>query len=277
LDDEHLPRPSKSTAVIVKPVPRRDRHLYDVIAVLFAQNIKARYRGSALGVIWSAANPILMAIVYTIVFGHQWAHYYGSPLQYATAVYIGLALIGFFVSSTTQATGSIVDAGGLLNKIRIPFQAFPISTVAAFGFQQVVGTIPIMVVLSLVNNHNLLHLLLLIVPLTALAMLTLGVALFLSAADVYFRDIPYIYDLITFMLFVTTPIFYPAAFVPPEVLRIISFSPLFAIIESVRRLVLTSSLPDASMFVQAIGEGALALLLGYLAFRAMRPKFMDLV
>jgi len=264
-------------AVISRPLTRSNRHLYDVIAVLFAQTLRTRYRGSALGVIWSAANPALMALAYTFVFGHLFGRYYGSIVQYGYAVYIGLALIGFFMSATTQATSSIVQAGGLLNKIRIPFEAFPISTVAAFGFQQVVATLPIMIVLSLVINHNVLHVLLLAVPLTGLAMLTFGVALFLSAADVYFRDIPYIYDLCTFLLFVTTPVFYPAASLHPDVLRIISYNPLFSIIESARALVLTSALPNATMLALSFVEGAVILGLGYLAFRAMRPKFMDLV
>jgi len=261
----------------MKPLVHRNRHLFDVIAVLFSQTIKTRYRGSVLGVLWSAANPMLMAVVYAAIFSHQFARYYGSVLQYGVAVYIGLALIGFFLSSTTQATTSIVQAGGLLNKIRIPFEAFPISTVAAFGFQQVVGTVPVLVVLSLLNNHNVLHVILLVVPLAGLAMLTFGIALFLSAADVYFRDIPYVYDLATFMLFITTPVFYPAAFLQPTVLQVISFNPLFPIIESARRLVLSADLPDLSMFALSIGEGAAVLVLGYVAFRAMQPKFMDLV
>jgi lipopolysaccharide transport system permease protein len=263
--------------VIAKPRASRDHHLYDVIAVLFAQTIKSRYRGSKLGILWSAANPVLMALVYSAILGSQFAHYYGSIMQYGIAVYIGLALIGFFLSSTTQATASIVQAGGLLNKIRIPFEAFPISTVAAFGFQQVVGTVPIIIAISLISNHSLLHIILLIVPLAGLVMLTFGVALFLSAADVYFRDIPYIYDLVTFMLFVATPVFYPAAALHPDVLRIVSFNPLFSIIESVRTLVLTDTFPNAVQMLLSAGEGAIVLALGYVAFRAMQPKFMDLV
>lgn len=257
---------------------RADRRLIDVVGVLYTRTLKVRYRGSVLGVLWSAANPLCMAGVYAAVFGHTFAPYYGgSLLRYGAAVYIGLALAGFFISGTTQALPSIVQNGPLLNKIRVPFEAFPLSTVAAYGFQQLVGTLPIIAVLALAFNHDPFHLLVLIVPLAGLAMLTIGVALLVSAAEVYFRDVPHLYDLATFLLWVTSPVFYPAAIVPERVVRVLVANPLFPILESVRTLVLTAGWPQPSLLALSLLDGALALGIGVLAFRLMRPRFMDLL
>lgn len=264
--------------MIPKAGPGRDGRLRDVVGVLFGRALKVRYRGSVLGVLWSALNPLGMAAVYAAIFGHTFAPYYGgSVVAYGAAVYIGLTIVGFFVGGTTQALPSIVQNGGLLNKMRIPFVAFPLSMLAAYGFQQLVGSVPLLAVLSLLENRDPVHVLLLVIPLTALAMFATGVGLFVSGANVFFRDVPYLYELVTFLLWITTPVFYPAGIVPQALLRILIFNPLFPIVESTRRLVLTTSLSDPSALGLALVESAATLAIGALAFRAMRPRFMDLV
>jgi ABC-type polysaccharide/polyol phosphate export permease len=255
-----------------------DRRLLEVVRVLYTRTLTVRYRGSALGILWSAANPLGMAVVYAAIFGHTFAPYYdNSVVRYAAAVYIGLALAGFFIGGTLQALPSIVQNADLLNKIHVPFAAFPLSTLAAYGFQQVVGTLPLIVVLSLVVNHNVLHVLALVVPLAGLAMLALGVGLLVSGADVYFRDVAYLYELATFLLWVTSPIFYPAGIVPARILHLLAYNPLFPILESVRTLVLTDSWPSPQLLGLSFLDGALVLAIGVAAFRAMRPHFMDLL
>ena len=263
-------------AVSSRSIP--DRHFFDVVGVLFGRALKTRYRGSVLGILWSALQPLGMTIVYAAVFGHTFASYYGGSLiTYGAAVYIGLTLAGFFIGGTTQALPSLIVNAGLLNKIRIPYEAFPLSILAAYGFQQVVGSLPLIAVVSLLVNHNPLHLIVLLVPLASLALFSIGVGLFVSASCVYFRDVPYLYELATFFLWVTSPVFYPAEIVPHTVLRIIAWNPLFSIITSARTLVLTSSYPSAASLGISVAGSVVILIAGALAFRTMRPQFMDLL
>ncbi len=257
------------------PEPYHAR-LVDVVSVLFGRTLKVRYRGSLLGILWSAVSPLVTASVYAAIFGRTFAPYFGHSLvRYAAAVYIGLALAGLFVSGTTQALPSIVQSSGLLNKVRIPFVAFPLSVVAAYGFQQAVGTLPVMVALSLIVNRNPLHVLALALPLGGLAMLTVGIALLVSAADVYFRDVPYLYDLAMFLVMLTSPVFYPAAIVPPQILRFLEVNPLFSIMESARTLILTDGWPPLHALALTLIEGAAVLAAGVAGFRAMTPHFME--
>jgi ABC-type polysaccharide/polyol phosphate export permease len=253
-----------------------DERLADVVGVLFAQSVKLRYRGSALGIVWSALSPLAMAVVYASIFGQTFARYYeGSVLLYGAAVYIGLTLIGFFIAATTECSSVLVQNGGLLNKVRIPFEAFPLATVAAHAFQLLAGSVPLMIVLSVAMNHDIGHALLLIVPLASLMMLAAGIGIFISGVGVFFRDTPHLYELATFFLWVTSPVFYPAAIVPHRLQHFLVYNPLYPILTTARDLVLTPSLPPLWLFALALAEGALALVLGVAAFQAMRSRFMD--
>jgi lipopolysaccharide transport system permease protein len=262
--------------VVARRTPLIDDRLVDVVRVLFAQNVKLRYRGSALGIVWSALSPLAMAAVYASVFGRTFARYYeDSVVLYGAAVYIGLALVGFFNGATTASTTVIAQNGGLLNKIRIPFEAFPLATIAAQAFQLLAGCVSVMIVLSVVTTHGVVHALLLVVPVAALVMLTTGVGMFVSAVGVFFRDTPHIYELATFLLWVTSPVFYPAAIVPAPLQHVLVLNPLYPVLTSARDLVLTPFLPPLWMLALALLEGALALVLGVAAFAAMRRHFMD--
>jgi lipopolysaccharide transport system permease protein len=263
-------------SVVARRTPFFDERLPDVVGVLFAQNVKLRYRGSALGIAWSALSPLGMAVVYAAIFGRTFARYYDdSIVLYGAAVYIGLTIIGFFISATIECATVLVQNGGLLNKVRIPFEAFPLATVMAHGFQLLTGSVPLMVVLALVMTRDPLHVVLLAVPLAALAMLTLGIGVFISGVGVYFRDAPHLYELATFLLWVTSPVFYPAAIVPPRLAHFLALNPLFPIMQTSRILVLDTALPPLWMFALALADGALALVLGLAAFRLIRGGFMD--
>lgn len=269
-------RARERTVVLAERMPLLHGRLADVVRVLVERNLRVRYRGSALGILWSALNPLLMAVVYAAIFGRTFAAYYGGSLvAYGAAVYIGLSLVGFFIGATTQSVPSIVQNGGLLNKIQIPSEAFPLSVLLAYGFQQLVATVPILAVVSIAVNHDPVHLVLLVIPLTALALFTTGVALVVSGAHVFFRDVSYLYELATFVLWVTSPVFYPAAIVPERLAHFLILNPLYPILESARELVLATSLPSPALLGLATLEALVTLGLGIAAFRAMRSHFMD--
>jgi lipopolysaccharide transport system permease protein len=253
-----------------------DDRLIDVVGVLYTQNIKIRYRGSVLGIVWSALNPLVMATVYAAIFGHTFAAYYGgSMLRYGCAVYIGLSLVGFFIAATSECSTVLVQNGALINKIRVPLAAFPIATVSSHGFQLLAGALPLIAVISLAANHDPLRLLLLLVPLAALLMLTAGIGIVVSAAGVFFRDMPHLYELATFLLWVTSPVFYPVAIVPAPLVHVLVFNPLFVILRSTLDIVLDPALPSLWLPTLGLAYGALALALGVAAFAAMRGRFMD--
>ena len=249
----------------------------DLVYVNAFRSLKVRYRGSFLGIYWSLSNPLLMTVVYTAIFGSAFSAYYGSLLNYILACFAGLAYLNFFSGATSMALPTIVGNGGLLNKIALPPSVFPVATIAAALFQLCVGVLPLLCVVTLVISHNPMNVIALFVPTLALVMFSLGFALAVSALYVYFRDLSYLYELIVFILWITSPIFYPAALVPQAVRTYLRYNPLATIIECVRQIALSGARPEIHLMANAIVASAIMLAIGTLIYAALRRGFMDLI
>ncbi|MGL5033125.1 MAG: ABC transporter permease [Microcystaceae cyanobacterium] len=250
----------------------------ELLHILVERNLKGRYRGSKLGVYWSLLNPIFMTAIYTAVFGTAFKSFFnGSILNYMLAAFTGLVVINFFSAATNQALASVVGSGGLMNKIRLPITVFPLSMIVANVFQFVVGPLPLLVIVTLLHSRNPINAIALLFPLLALAMVCTGVGYFVSALYVFFRDLPYFYELVTFVLWIGSPIFYPAEIVPEPVKRFLVLNPLFPIIESIRQLSLSTDLPDLGLISHSLLNGIVLLLIGWYCFRAWQNQFMDLL
>ncbi|PZO41445.1 MAG: ABC transporter permease [Pseudanabaena frigida] len=254
-------------------------HRYvELLHVLVFRNLKVRYRGSFLGMYWSLLNPLIMTGLYTAIFGATFSSYYGHSISnYVLAAFTGLVVLNFFVASTSQALVSVVGSGALLNKIRLPVSIFPLSMVAANVFQFSVGALPLLAIITFINSKSLLNVLALIFPFLALILVSTGISFLVSALYVFFRDLPYFYELITFVIWLSSPIFYPAAIVPDKVKPFLNLNPLSPIVESLRQISLSGSLPDLGLIWGALLSGMIILIVGWFCFHSWRHQFMDLL
>jgi lipopolysaccharide transport system permease protein len=261
-----------------KYITPRVRHYLELLHVLVSRTLKVRYRGSFLGIYWSLLNPLIMTGLYTAIFGATFAKYYGGSIpNYVLAALTGLIVINFFSASTSQALSSVVGNGALLNKIRLPVSVFPISMITANIFQFVMGTFPLLAIVALINSKSLINVAAIFLPFIALVMFCVGIGFFVSALYVFFRDLPYFYELVVFMLWISSPVFYPAEIVPKAVRPFLILNPLSPIIESLRQITLSGNLPDFMLIVNALLSGILFAGFGWLYFHRSRSQFMDLL
>ena len=250
----------------------------ELLTVLIRRNLKRRYRGSFLGIYWSLLNPMAMTGLYTAIFGAAFAQYYdNSSLNYVLAAFTGLVVINFFSSSTAQALSSVVENGGMVNKIRLPLFIFPLATIGANIFQLLMGAFPLLVVVTLIISKNPLNVIALVVPIAGLILVCTGVGMLMSALYVFFRDLSYFYELLTFLLWISSPIFYPPDIVPESVSRFLVLNPILPIIESIRQIALSGNLPAISLMIHSLVSGLIVLTLGIMAFSSWRSQFMDLL
>lgn len=266
---------AKKNSILSLPAVQRYREL---LHVLVSRNLKVRYRGSFLGVYWSLLNPLMMTGLYAAIFGTNFASYYNnSILNYALAAFTGLVVINFFSASTGQALASVVNSGSLLNKISLPVSVFPVSMITANIFQFVIGVLPLLAIMTLINSKSFVNAVALLLPFTSLVLVCAGVGFLVSALYVFFRDLPYFYELVIFVLWISSPVFYPAAIVPANVKPFLALNPLSPIIESIRQIALSNSLPDLSLIGNSLLSGVIILSLGWVCFHSWRSYFMDLL
>jgi ABC-2 type transport system permease protein/lipopolysaccharide transport system permease protein len=251
---------------------------WQLLSVLVPQNLNTRYRGSFLGVYWSLLNPLIMTGLYTAIFGAAFANYFDDSIfNYVFAAFTGLLITNFYSSSTSQALTSIVTNGDLLNKIKLPLPVFPLSMIAANIFQFMVGSFPLLAIITLFKSHNLLNIFYLFIPITSLLLVCTGVGLFVSALFVFFRDLGYFYEIACFIVWITSPVFYPSEIIPEKIQPFVSINPLVPIIESLREISLQGTLPNMYLIIKGFLSGIIILTLGWLFFRKMQSYFMDLL
>jgi lipopolysaccharide transport system permease protein len=262
---------------------------WELLYVLAEREIKVRYRGSFLGVYWSLFNPLIMTSVYSVIFGKAFIedpkyfeYYHGSILEYILRTFTGLVVIHFFQGATSQALTSVVNNASLLNKIKLPPTVFPISTILANTFQLVVGMFPLLAILTIATNPHswmsLINVAAIVLPLTALVLVSAGVGLLVSSLYVFFRDLPFFYELIQFILLLCSPIFYPDTIIRDRWLReLVKINPLYPIIKSLPQIVISGNLPDLGLISSALLSGVIILGVGFFCFNWLRPKFMDLL
>jgi ABC-type polysaccharide/polyol phosphate export permease len=219
-----------------------------------------------------------MTGVYTLIFGAAFAEYYNnSVLNYILAAFTGLMVINFFSTSTSQALNSIVSSNSLLNKIELPVSVFPVSAIIANVFQFLIGALPLLLFLTLVRSQNIFNVFLLPIPFIGLTLVCSGIGFITSALYVFFRDLPYFYELVVFIFWISSPVFYPAEIVPEKVRPFLAINPLSPIIEATRQLTLSHDLPSFMLLGSTLISGLIIFGIGYSFFQYCRPRFMDLL
>lgn len=179
-----------------------------LVAELVRTDFKLRYQGSVLGYAWSLLRPLLLFVILYIVFVKFLKLGNGIP-HFPVYLLLGIVMWNFFLELTTQGLGSIVGRGDLIRKIKIPrwiiVLSSSISALINFGLNLVV------IAIFMVINHVDLMASILWLPFifAEVYLFAVGLAFFLSAAFVKFRDIGYIWEVLLQAGFYLTPILYP--------------------------------------------------------------------
>ena len=185
----------------------------ELLGLLVRREIKARYKDSVLGLLWSLLRPLTMLLIYYIAIGKFLGAERSIP-EFAIFIFTGLTAWGLFSEIISLSTNSIVSNAGLIKKVYVPREIFPLSTVGSAGFN-FLTQFAILIVATIVLGQAPLTVSLLILPL-ALAVLLLvsfSIGLLLSALNVYLRDVQHLVEVLLLLLFWASPIVYSYEFV----------------------------------------------------------------
>jgi ABC-type polysaccharide/polyol phosphate export permease len=246
----------------------------ELLGNLFRRDVQAKYRGSALGVLWTVANPIMLMGVYLLVFGVVWKSPFSNGGHYPLFLLTGLALWTFFAAAVQSSTRSMLDNANLIRKTRFPRQLVPLSVV----FAHLVSFVVMLALLLTVNFIALPRVRAtewLAIPLCALFVgVVCGVALAVASLNVLFRDVEFMIAALLVPWFFLTPILYPLTGSPLDkhqhvvaVIHWVNF--LSPAVEAVRAPLFAGALPHWTDALYLGLACAIALGVGAVVFRSV--------
>lgn len=180
----------------------------EMLSLLVRRDLKSRYKDSALGFVWSLVRPLTQLLIYFIVIG-KFLNAAGTTPGYAVFVFSGLTIYGFFNEIISGSTASIVGNSGLIKKIYLPREVFPLATLGSAGFNFLVQLV-ILIGATIVTRAFPAHVDLLYAIPAVLLIVVIGFAfgLLLAAANVYLRDTQYLVEVLMMLLMWASPIVY---------------------------------------------------------------------
>lgn len=240
------------------------------------KEIRGKYKGSFLGILWSFVNPLLMTLVYAIVFpyllrGSQYEHY-------TTFLIIGILCWNWFTVSIAQGTFTIIGNGGIIKKVYFPREILPISVVTSGLVNYLISCLIIAIFLIFSGIGFSWHLVFLPIVIIIQYLLTLGIVFITSSINVYIRDLEYIVNFIIQMLFYGTPILYTIEMfkdAPAIVYTLINLNPMATIVNSYRDILYWHTVPNIESLAIVFAFSIMLCIVGYLIFKKLSKGFAE--
>lgn len=243
---------------------------------LVRREVRQRYRGSALGLLWTLITPAIMVGAYSVVFKFLLRI---QIHNYALFLFLGLAVWTFFLGGAQIASGSLVANAGLVTKVRFPRQIVPLAAMTGNAFTagaMFVIALPLCLILT---QGSRLPIVLLPVLFLLLGMITVGFGLLVSAINVYFRDVEHILAAVSLPWIFLTPIFYTFDTVPgltgrmAWAERLLHYgNPISPFVISIQDAVFWGRWPAWGDLLYCAVMGAAVLAIGWTVFRRLEGE-----
>ena len=264
------------------------KELYDYRQMIFSlvkKDLRGRYKGSALGFLWTFLNPLLQLVVYSIVFS---TIFLNNIEKFYLYLFIGLLPWMFFSSSLTVGSVSVISSKDMVKKIYFPREVLPIAYVTSSFVNMLLCFLVVFIVMIIggIDPNSTFHwTALLYLPIVMIVeyVLALGFAMLASALTVYFRDLEHILGIITMAWMYATPILYDVSMIQNilvekgmgNLMHLYMLNPMTPIIVAYHQILYYGQAPDLSTLLSAVVLGLFFLILGYLVFRKLQRGFAE--
>jgi len=247
----------------------------EAIRSLAERDWRARYKQAVLGLGWAVLTPVMLMLVFTLVFQHG-AHVTTAGEPYPLFAYLGLLPWTFFSTSVSQGVLAIVGNNALLNKVYFPREVFGIAKVVVALTDMAISAL-VLIILFGINAFVPKPTSFWVVPLMLIMLtFTSGLAIFLSGVSVYLRDIRQLVPILLQLGLFVTPVAYDLTFIPSSLrAAYVAVNPLGAVIDGFRRSVLLGKPPHAGLTLIAAASSLVYFAAGYAAFKRMEKGLAD--
>jgi lipopolysaccharide transport system permease protein len=251
-------------------------HFRDLLVLLMMRDVKLRYKQTALGIVWVILQPLIASLIFAVIFG-RFANLPSNGIPYLLFVFAGMLPWNLFAGALQRAGNSLVGDSKLISKVYFPRMVIPIASSAAVLVDFIVALV-VMFALLLVEGWPLtLNILALPFLLVILLLISVGVSLFISALNVYYRDFMYALPFIVQVWMYASPVVYSGDLIPNLAKPFFAINPLVGVIEAFRWSLLgTGEFPAASLMLSLV-VGIVLFIAGGLIFQRVEQNFADVI
>jgi len=252
----------------------------ELVLSLARRELVARYKGSALGVIWAVLTPVVMIAIFTFIFAGILGARFGvdpSPWNYAIYIFCGLLPWNMFQETLILSATIIVSHANLVKRVVFPLETLPIAQALSALGNQMFGTLALLVATIIIRHEFHITVLWLPALLIPQFIATLGAAWLIASLGVFLRDIAQGISLFLMAWMYLTPIIYPETIVPERYRLYIRLNPFTPLVRSYRRILIEGSAPDWPGLAYFSVFAFVCFLFGYWWFAKTRKNFADVI
>jgi len=253
----------------------RDIYRYrEAVRNLVARDLKVRYSNSVLGIVWSLFSPLLMTLVYYVVF----TYLVPSGIQkFPVYIMVGLMPWTYFTSSLIGSTLAISGNGHLINRVYFPREVLPLASLLANGVNFLISLVLLFAVIAVFQIPLGISLIWLPVIVLIQTAFSFGLGLLLAAVNVYFRDTQQLVDVGILAWFFVTPIIYSIDLIHNNTLKLVLqiVNPMAGLVIAYRHVLYSGDWPQLGLLAITTLEAVLILVVGAFVFRRLSPAFAE--
>lgn len=229
------------------------------------KNFSSKYKDSILGIFWSVLKPLLIMIIFTIIFSTLFGKNIDNyPVYFLSAK----CIFDFFNGAITVSMNSIKGNKSILQRTAAPKHIFVLGSVLSEFIDFIISLI-LLAIIMVVTNASFYFLImpLALIPIIAALMMSVGLGLMLSVMCVYYTDIQHLWSVITLILMYSVALFYPISIVPEPYHSIMILNPLFWIVDQFRCIIYHGIIPQTTYLINSLLISIIILIFGILVFK----------
>ena len=248
---------------------------WELLYVMSRRDLTLRYKQTVMGVGWAIFMPLLNTILFTVVFGQKFGNDVGVP--YPVFAYCGLLSWNLTASSLRFSVNSLTANINLVAKVYFPREIFPFSAVFVSVVDYLVGAVLLIGMMIYYRIPVTAAILFLPVVMLVQVIFTSAVALFLAMANLFYRDVKYLFEVFVMLWMFASSVLYPLNDVASRWKVLLALNPMTPIIDAYRDVILFGRLPPMHEFAAVTAASLVALVIAWVMFHRSEYQFAEFI
>lgn len=237
---------------------------------IIKRNFSSKYKDSVLGMLWTILSPLLMMVLFTVIFS---TIFHNKIENFQVYFLCGWCLFNFFTSSISVSMGSLKGNRSILQRTPAPKYIFILGGIISEFLNLIIMMILLIIVMFV--THAPFHLSTMpfsIIPIISLVIMVTGLGLILSIVCVYYSDVQHLWTVVSMMLMYASAIFYPITIIPEPYRQYLMLNPLFWVIDQFRCFVYYGTFPQLGDIVNLLLLSLIILVFGIIVFKKFERR-----